>query len=72
MKTLIVVAAASCGLGLPLPRSTLGQGAAAAAVADTSPFHALDLPAPNAYRSGSGRPGPSYGQQRVSYAIRAM
>ena len=71
MKTLIVVAAASCGFGLSFPRTALGQGAAAAAVADTSPFRALDLPAPNAYRSGSGRPGPSYWQQRADYTIRA-
>ncbi|HKN65295.1 MAG TPA: hypothetical protein VJW73_03415, partial [Gemmatimonadaceae bacterium] len=40
-------------------------------MADTSPFRALDLPAPNAYRSGSGRPGPSYWQQRVDYGITA-
>ena len=42
-----------------------------ATVADTSPFRALDLPTPNAYRGASGRPGPSYWQQRVDYAIRA-
>ena len=71
MKIFIVVAAASCGLGLALPRAAIGQGAAAAAVADTSPFRALDLPTPNAYRSGSGRPGRSYWQQRVDYGIRA-
>ena len=70
MKTLIVVAAASCGLSLALPRTVLGQGANAT-VADTSPFRALDLPTPNAYRSGSGRPGPSYWQQRADYDIRA-
>ena len=39
-------------------------------MADTSPFRALDLPAPNEYRSGSGRPGPGYWQQRADYAIR--
>ena len=39
-------------------------------VADTSPFRALELPAPNSYRSASGRPGPSYWQQRVDYGIR--
>jgi len=71
MKTLIVVAAASCGFGLTLSRTALGQGASAAAVADTSPFRALDLPTPNAYRSGSGRPGPSYWQQRANYVITA-
>ena len=71
MKTLIVVAAASCGFGVSLPRTAFAQNASAAAVADTSPFRALDLPAPNAYRSASGRPGPSYWQQRADYLIRA-
>ena len=69
MKTLIIVAAASCGVGLALPHTASGQSAAA--VADTSPFRALDLPAPNVYRSGSGRPGPGYWQQRVDYGITA-
>ncbi len=36
-----------------------------------SPFRPLDLPAPNRYRTGSGRPGPDYWQQRVDYRIRA-
>src|SRR5438552_4375147 len=40
-------------------------------VADTSPFRALDLPAPNEYRTGSGRPGPRYWQQRADYRIAA-
>src|SRR2546423_7745757 len=40
-------------------------------VADTSPFRALNLPAPNEYRTGSGRPGPRYWQQRADYLIRA-
>jgi hypothetical protein len=40
-------------------------------VQDTSYFRPLDLPAPNVYRSGDGRPGPRYWQQRVDYAIRA-
>jgi hypothetical protein len=69
MKLIVVIAAASGALGLP--RAAIGQTSRAAAVADSSPFRALDLPAPNAYRSGSGRPGPSYWQQRVSYGIRA-
>lgn len=35
-------------------------------------FNALTLPdAPNRYRSGSGRPGPDYWQNRADYAIRA-
>ncbi|MGH7471597.1 MAG: M1 family metallopeptidase, partial [Longimicrobiales bacterium] len=45
--------------------------AAQALVADTSPFRPLDLPAPNMYRTGSGRPGPQYWQQRVDYRIDA-
>ncbi|HEV8125253.1 MAG TPA: M1 family metallopeptidase [Gemmatimonadales bacterium] len=42
-----------------------------AQVADSSPFRALDLPAPNGYRTGSGRPGPDYWQQRADYRIEA-
>lgn len=41
------------------------------AVADSSPFRPLNLPAPNEYRGGSGRPGPRYWQQRVDYRISA-
>ncbi len=69
MKTLIVVAAASAGFCLSLPRPAFSQSGGGGAVADTSPFRALDLPAPNAYRTGSGRPGPSYWQQRADYHI---
>ena len=36
-----------------------------------SPFRALDLPAPTLLRTGSGRPGRAYWQQRVDYRIRA-
>ncbi len=36
-----------------------------------SPFRQLDLPAPNTLRTGAGRPGPDYWQQRVDYTIRA-
>lgn len=43
----------------------------AAQVADSSPFRALDLPAPNPYRGGDGRPGPTYWQQRADYRIEA-
>ncbi len=32
-------------------------------------FAPLDLPAPNEYRSASGRPGPAYWQQRADYDI---
>src|SRR6476646_8961924 len=40
-----------------------------ASVADTSHFRALALPTPNEYRTGSGRPGPKYWQQRADYRI---
>jgi len=43
----------------------------ALSVADSSPFRALELPTPNEYRTGSGRPGPRYWQQRVDYTITA-
>ncbi len=42
-----------------------------APVADTSPFRALPLPAPNRVRGASGAPGPDYWQQHVDYVIRA-
>jgi len=45
--------------------------AVAQSVADSSPFRALALPAPTAYRAADGRPGPRYWQQRVDYAIDA-
>ncbi|HWC06764.1 MAG TPA: M1 family metallopeptidase [Gemmatimonadota bacterium] len=34
-------------------------------------FGSPDLPAPNVFRSASGRPGPQYWQQRVDYEIQA-
>ncbi len=49
----------------------LAAPATAQSVADSSPFRPLDLPAPNTIRTGSGRPGPAYWQQRVDYRIRA-
>ncbi len=36
-----------------------------------SPFRPLDLPAANEMRTGSGRPGRAYWQQRVDYRLRA-
>ncbi|HVE36320.1 MAG TPA: M1 family metallopeptidase [Gemmatimonadaceae bacterium] len=45
------------------------RGQRATTVADTSHFRALDLPTPNEYRTGSGRPGPKYWQQRADYRI---
>jgi hypothetical protein len=49
----------------------MARSAGAQIVSDTSPFRPLGLPAPNVYRSGSGRPGPRYWQQRVDYDISA-
>lgn len=46
--------------------------AGAQSVADSSPFRPLDLPAPNTLRTGSGRPGKDYWQQRVDYQIWAI
>ena len=40
-------------------------------VADSSHFRPLNLPTPNEYRTGSGRPGSKYWQQRVDYRITA-
>lgn len=40
-------------------------------VADSSPFRSLELPAPSTVRTGSGRPGAGYWQQRADYRIRA-
>lgn len=48
-----------------------GAAAAQSAVSDSSPFRALQLPSPNEYRTGSGRPGPRYWQQRADYQIAA-
>ena len=45
------------------------QATAGAQVQDSSPFRALDLPAANEMRTGSGRPGPRYWQQRADYRI---
>ncbi|HET7585293.1 MAG TPA: M1 family metallopeptidase [Gemmatimonadaceae bacterium] len=54
----------------PVARSVRAQEAQSA-VADSSLFRPLDLPAPNRYRTGAGRPGPDYWQQRVDYRIAA-
>jgi peptidase M1-like protein len=49
--------------GQAAPGDTLSSG--------VSVFRPLALPAPNEYRSGSGRPGPRYWQQRADYRIAA-
>src|SRR2546425_10097494 len=50
---------------------TVNALALQASVADTSPFRALPLPAPNGVRGASGAPGPDYWQQPADYVIRA-
>ena len=57
-------------LGSVSPTRAAGQSPAAS-VTDSSPFRPLDLPAPNDQRTGAGRPGPRYWQQRVDYRITA-
>ena len=50
------------------------DSAAAAGVAPENPFlgaKRIDWPGPNAYRSASGEPGPSYWQQRADYTLAA-
>jgi Peptidase family M1 domain len=54
---------------LATPTLTLVAQARDQSVADSSPFRALDLPTPNEQRTGSGRPGPKYWQQRADYRI---
>ncbi len=50
---------------LPLARASHGQVAP-----QRDAFKQLDLPAPNEYRSASGKPGPAYWQQRADYDIK--
>ena len=62
----LVLAAQAAAAPAQQPVAALRPG-----VPDTSAFRPLALPAPNAYRTGSGRPGPLYWQQRADYTIRA-
>ena len=55
--------------GLLTARLAVAQSPAS--VTDSSHFRALSLPTPNEYRTGAGRPGPRYWQQRVDYRIAA-
>ncbi|HEX9105791.1 MAG TPA: hypothetical protein VF832_01150, partial [Longimicrobiales bacterium] len=57
--------------GLSLAARLDAQSVAQLPVGDSSLFRPLDLPTPTAYRTGGGRPGPSYWQQRVDYRIEA-
>ncbi len=77
----VICQGAVIALILALPRTPLlGQESESAAAptktgsirwGDESPFRPLPLPAPNDIRTGAGRPGPDYWQQRVDYTIHA-
>src|SRR5919107_1956157 len=59
-------------LALLLPVSLFSQDRGGRdTVPSVSSFRPLQLPGPNQYRTGSGRPGPAYWQQRVDYRIAA-
>ncbi|MEO8579648.1 MAG: M1 family metallopeptidase [Gemmatimonadales bacterium] len=60
-----------CSILLVLPVSVARSQSSLQQIADSSPFRPLDLPAPNEFRSGSGRPGARYWQQQVDYKINA-
>jgi hypothetical protein len=61
----LLLATALAGPLAAQARDTMSASSAA------SVFHPLSLPAPNRQRSGSGRPGPGYWQQRADYRIAA-
>ena len=71
MKPQLIPLAAACALVAFAAPAHAQLAAPRAGVPDTSPFRPLALPTPNAYRTGSGRPGPAYWQQRADYNIRA-
>ncbi len=52
-----------------LATASLAGQATSSSVADSSPFRPLLLPTPNEVRTGSGRPGAHYWQQRVDYRL---
>ncbi|MBA2627386.1 MAG: M1 family metallopeptidase [Gemmatimonadales bacterium] len=60
---------------LAVPSAIAGQARGGAAtpppVQAGSPFRPLELPAANAMRTGAGRPGSAYWQQRADYRIEA-
>jgi hypothetical protein len=65
-----LVVALPLALALALPSLARGQSTPPSVV-DSSPFRQLDLPTPNEVRTGAGRPGARYWQQRVDYHIAA-
>ena len=56
---------------MPLALLTAFAAKPALSQSDSSPFRRLELPGASEYRTGSGRPGPKYWQQRVDYRITA-
>ncbi len=56
---------------VPVVLALLAVAPAAAGQSAPSPFRPLDLPSPNRFRTGAGRPGPDYWQQRADYRIEA-
>ncbi|MCA0377146.1 MAG: M1 family metallopeptidase [Gemmatimonadetes bacterium] len=76
LAALVASAPAVIGSFAALPLSAQASPRLAArpaprAVADTSIFAPLSLPAPNEYRGASGAPGPRYWQNRADYVLRA-
>ena len=68
MRTIgLLIAVCLVGQAIEAPPAS-GQ---MASVQDTSVFRPLVMPAANRYRSGSGRPGPDYWQQRADYRLEA-
>ena len=63
--------ALGCVTGIAFAPAFLSAQATSYTSADLSPFRPLELPTPNDQRTGSGRPGPRYWQQRADYRIDA-
>ncbi|HEY2064774.1 MAG TPA: hypothetical protein VGG84_02370, partial [Gemmatimonadaceae bacterium] len=70
MRPLILGFAAALMIAGGMPHRA-GAQPALRPVADSSPFRPLDLPTATNIRTGAGRPGPDYWQQRVDYRISA-
>jgi hypothetical protein len=67
----VLAAAAASGLAASASAQIPGRDTTGAGVGDTSIFAPLNLPTPNAFRLGSGAPGPLYWQNRADYDLRA-
>jgi hypothetical protein len=68
---LILAAATVSGFAVSASAQIPARDTTGAGVGDTSIFAPLDLPTPNAFRLGSGAPGPLYWQNRADYDLRA-